>query len=57
VSEQKKRLLDREALKNHFGADTLQPFMRESVATVLKLIDRHTRTRPFPGLERIQLSA
>jgi hypothetical protein len=32
VSEQKKRLLDREALKNHFGADTLQPFMRESVA-------------------------
>jgi PD-(D/E)XK nuclease superfamily len=57
VSEQKKRLLDREALENHFGADTLQPFMRESVATVLKLMDRHTRTRPFPGLERIQLSA
>jgi hypothetical protein len=29
VSEQKRRLLDREALENHFGADTLQPFMRE----------------------------
>jgi PD-(D/E)XK nuclease superfamily len=57
VSEQKKRLLDREALENHFGADTLQPFMRESAATVLKLMDRHTRTRPFPGLERIQVSA
>jgi hypothetical protein len=57
VSEQKRHLLDREALENHFGADALQPFMRESVATVLKLIDRHTRIRPFPGLERIQLSA
>jgi hypothetical protein len=42
VCEQKKRGLDREALENHFGADALQPFMRESVTTVLRLVDRHT---------------
>jgi hypothetical protein len=42
VSEQKRHSLDQKALKNHFGAHALQPFMRESVATVLKLIDRHT---------------
>jgi hypothetical protein len=42
VSEQHKKLLDREALTEHFGAEALQPFMRESVATVLKLKDAHT---------------
>ena len=42
VSEQKRRSLDQEALKHHFGADALQFFMRESVATALRLVDRHT---------------
>ena len=42
VSEQHRKTLDREALTEHFGAEALQPFMRESVATVLKLKDAHT---------------
>ena len=42
VSEQHKKLLDCEALTEHFGAEALQPFMRESVVTVLKLKDAHT---------------
>jgi hypothetical protein len=42
VSEQHKKLLDREALTEHFGAEALQPFMRDSVATVLQLKDAHT---------------
>jgi CRISPR/Cas system-associated exonuclease Cas4 (RecB family) len=41
-SEQHRKLLCREALTDHFGAEALQPFMRESVATVLKLKDAHT---------------
>ena len=42
VSEQHKTTLDPKALTEHFGAEALQPFMRESVATVLKLKDAHT---------------
>jgi len=42
VSEQHRKLLDREALTEHFGAEALQPFMHESVATVLRLKDAHT---------------
>ena len=36
-------------LTHRIGADALQPFMRESTATVLKLMDRHTRTVPLPS--------
>jgi hypothetical protein len=42
VSEQERHRLDRAALEDHFGADILQPFMRTSVARVLRLIHRHT---------------
>jgi hypothetical protein len=42
VSEQHRKTLDREALTEHFGAEVLQQFMRESVATVLRLKDAHT---------------
>src|SRR5215471_995648 len=42
VSEQHRKTLDREALTEHFGKEVLQPFMRESVATVLRLKDAHT---------------
>jgi len=42
VSEQHRKTLDREALTEHFGAEVLQPFMRESVATVVNLKDAHT---------------
>jgi len=41
-SEQHKKTLDPKALKEHFGAEALQPFMRESVATMLQLKDAHT---------------
>jgi len=37
VSEQKRCLLDRKMLEDHFGTDTLQPFKTEKIATVLKL--------------------
>ena len=53
VSEQHKRLLDREALTEHFGAEALQPFMRESVVTMLKLKDACTgRQRRREGRAR-----
>jgi hypothetical protein len=42
VSEQHRKVLDREALTEHFGAEALQPFMRASVATLLTLKDAHT---------------
>src|SRR6476620_5042429 len=42
VSEQHRKLLDREALTEHFGVEALQPFMHESVATMLRLKDAHT---------------
>ena len=49
VSEQHRKRLDREALTEHFGAEALQPFTRESVATVLKLKGRsHRQTAPTP---------
>jgi hypothetical protein len=51
VSVQKKRLLDHEAMENHFGADTLQPFMRESVATVLKLRRCRCQQQPMIDLD------
>jgi hypothetical protein len=41
VSEQEKSQLDRKALENHFGADTLQPFMRTSVIKMLRLTSSH----------------
>ena len=37
VSEQKKRLLDREALERHFGTDAIRPFMHDSVSTMLRV--------------------
>ena len=42
VSEQHKKTIDREALTEHFGAEALQPFMRESVATMVRLKAAHT---------------
>jgi hypothetical protein len=42
VSEQHRKALDREALTEHFGAEALQPFMRESVATMVTLKAVHT---------------
>jgi hypothetical protein len=37
VSEQKKRLLDREGLERQFGTDAIRPFMYDSVSTRLKV--------------------
>jgi hypothetical protein len=38
VSQQKGHRLDNDALKKHFGLEALQPFVRESVANLIKLI-------------------
>ena len=52
ITQRKSTLLDKAALKKHFGLEALQPFMRESVTKSIKLISIQTGKRRLRRAEK-----
>jgi hypothetical protein len=52
TKQSKRKQLDNDALKEHFGPEALQPFERESVIKSIKLISVQTGKRPRRRTEK-----